>query len=814
MQGFSAQIEGKTSMLNGLQYLESPDSIPKDSFRIPAAGNSGRRLQKKPSAGQPHSSDDGSGRNINLDCFDEPTKKGLEDNNESKPEPEKDDDADSMSPTEVADDVENEPKKKKSRWRRWKFWRRELPIAVSLVLMATTVTLYVMQRNLIVGYFALWRWTLFFSLFGPVYIVSHAIMHSLVSFMETHFLATRRMLYYIIGMRKGVERLLRAGLIIGIFAAIFQDRARVRGVRDVYTVLLRLLCCIVLFASANVVKTLLAKLMSSHFYQETHFQKMQDALRKEFFLLALSQPRHDMGDPEEAESPGRPTGMAGLRTKSFAAAAEQGPRGASFSHMRSPLAPATATPSSAPTSPKGGQASYTTGSKGGSELPQRQPQRAAPSFTRTASMQSQRSYKSDDRKSLQSLASMMTDGKAPSARGRSRLAFARVGTQEKVDAQKAAMPVSLPSKPSQDHDFIAKLHMVEKHIRKNKLKLTFSDQLGRAQHASNDVSSQSEAKKLAFYIFWNVKSKHDRNHVVKEDFHPFLSKDRIDEAFETLDLDKDGKISLGDMRDSVLKIYQNRKNLALTLKDTKTVVGKLERIFGGCIHFLFVFFYLTIWGVDLSKVWFTTSSMLLSFVFVFGNSIRSVYESVVFLFVVHPFDVGDGVLVGQSQDYCVVEEIALLNTTLLRWDGARILYPNSKLNSDQLINVSRSANKGEVFKVLVDIGTPKSVFDSIDASLKDFVKGNPDFNNVSCNPGSPADPYKFTLSIYYELSFNSSDRGRYGGARIGIYWAIIEALAKENLQYTLPPYRSGPSDAQPLPTPHAGAGATGLPVLM
>ena len=35
----------------------------------------------------------------------------------------------------------------------------------------------------------------------------------------------------------------------------------------------------------------------------------------------------------------------------------------------------------------------------------------------------------------------------------------------------------------------------------------------------------------------------------------------------------------------MLKIYQNRKDLALTLRDTKTVVGKLELIFGVAIHF-------------------------------------------------------------------------------------------------------------------------------------------------------------------------------------------------------------------------------------
>lgn len=37
-----------------------------------------------------------------------------------------------------------------------------------------------------------------------------------------------------------------------------------------------------------------------------------------------------------------------------------------------------------------------------------------------------------------------------------------------------------------------------------------------------------------------------------------------------------------------------------------------------------------------------------------------------------------------------MEEIALLNTTLVRSDGRRVWYPNAKLVLDPLVNISRS----------------------------------------------------------------------------------------------------------------------------
>ena len=64
--------------------------------------------------------------------------------------------------------------------------------------------------------------------------------------------------------------------------------------------------------------------------------------------------------------------------------------------------------------------------------------------------------------------------------------------------------------------------------------------------------------------------------------------------------------------------------------------------------------------VNVNKVWLTVSSVLLGFSFVFGTSIRTTFESVVFLFVVHPYDVGDMLLLTDPNDlpsggqYCQV----------------------------------------------------------------------------------------------------------------------------------------------------------------
>ena len=63
--------------------------------------------------------------------------------------------------------------------------------------------------------------------------------------------------------------------------------------------------------------------------------------------------------------------------------------------------------------------------------------------------------------------------------------------------------------------------------------------------------------------------------------------------------------------------------------------------------------------INVTKLWLQFSTMILAFVFVFGNSLKVVFEAVVFLFVVHPFDIGDGVQIGTTgTDYYRVRPLS------------------------------------------------------------------------------------------------------------------------------------------------------------
>jgi hypothetical protein len=84
--------------------------------------------------------------------------------------------------------------------------------------------------------------------------------------------------------------------------------------------------------------------------------------------------------------------------------------------------------------------------------------------------------------------------------------------------------------------------------------------------------------------------------------------------------------------------FRERKALALTLNDTKTAVNKLSQM-GNVVVGLIVFALsrLILDDVGTTHFFFFISSQLLVAVFVFGNTMKTIFEAIIFLFVTASF---------------------------------------------------------------------------------------------------------------------------------------------------------------------------------
>lgn len=90
-----------------------------------------------------------------------------------------------------------------------------------------------------------------------------------------------------------------------------------------------------------------------------------------------------------------------------------------------------------------------------------------------------------------------------------------------------------------------------------------------------------------------------------------------------------------------VKVYLERKSLAHSLSDAKTAIEELNKLASGILVIVIIIVWLLIMGFLTTKVLVFISSQLLLVVFIFGNTAKTVFEAIIFVFVMHPFDVGD-----------------------------------------------------------------------------------------------------------------------------------------------------------------------------
>ena len=340
------------------------------------------------------------------------------------------------------------------------------------------------------------------------------------------------------------------------------------------------------------------------------------------------------------------------------------------------------------------------------------------------------------------------------------------------------------------------LYWLEKHLRMHRPRfVTLTDQLQDAADRGKQESDEmirKEAKELSFLLLRNILGAElSRPFIVARDLEPFFpTADEVKEAFLIFDPTSTGKASLDSMIETVYRILKERSKIALTLTDQKSIVTKLQFVCQFVIQFLLILVFLWIWEIDIVSLSLSISSICLAFAFIFGNSIRQMYESVLFLFIVHSFDVGDWIQLPNG-DVIKVEEIALMNIVSQRLDGRRLYIPIQSLQESTVINLSRSENLWESFAFLVDFDSQCSkAVEILNAELKTFVGSRKsEFTGLS---GVIARAYegaqhKMKIVAYWEYTHVGEDSERTGNSRSDLLLALCRTLDQAGIIHTIPP---------------------------
>uniref|UniRef100_A0A0E0DYL2 Mechanosensitive ion channel protein n=1 Tax=Oryza meridionalis TaxID=40149 RepID=A0A0E0DYL2_9ORYZ len=249
------------------------------------------------------------------------------------------------------------------------------------------------------------------------------------------------------------------------------------------------------------------------------------------------------------------------------------------------------------------------------------------------------------------------------------------------------------------------------------------DDVDGMEQKDKEINNEWEAKAAASAIFKNV-ARPGYKHIEEVDLLRFFNKEEVDlvlqrfeGAFETR------KIKKSALKNWVVKAYLDRKSLAHSLNDTKTAVMQLHNLIRVLVIIIIIIITLLLMGIATTKILLVISSQLLVVVFIFGNACKTVFEALIFVFIMHPFDVGDRCVIDGIQ--MVVEEMNILTTIFLKNDNEKIYYPNSVLSTKAISNFYRSPNMYDTINFAIDVSTSIERIGALKSRIKGYIDSKP-----------------------------------------------------------------------------------------
>ncbi|KAF8161100.1 hypothetical protein B0H34DRAFT_839898 [Crassisporium funariophilum] len=193
------------------------------------------------------------------------------------------------------------------------------------------------------------------------------------------------------------------------------------------------------------------------------------------------------------------------------------------------------------------------------------------------------------------------------------------------------------------------------------------------------LESANKSRLLARRLFYSF-AKNGSEYLFVEDIERFFAtKDEAALVFALFDKDSNGDASREEVEMACLEFHREQLSIENSMRDLDSAVGRLDNI----LMTVYVIVAALIIAVALVRINLTCSSgsegLILCLSWLIGGSLQEVLTSIIFLFIKHPFDVGDRVCL--NKETYTVKEIRLLSTVFLDSSSALVQAPNSQLNA-------------------------------------------------------------------------------------------------------------------------------------
>ncbi|XP_024536127.1 mechanosensitive ion channel protein 5 [Selaginella moellendorffii] len=604
---------------------------------------------------------------------------------------------DAAPPAEEEDPLRDVDLPDKYRHARWGCCSLFQLVALVLLtaLLVCSVTVAVLRRRSILG-LELWKWTVMVLVALSGRLLSGWIIHVAVFFIERNFLWRKRVLYFVYGLRKGVQTALWLTLALVAWLLLFDPKVE-RSTKNNRALLYvtKVLICLLIAAFVWLAKLLFVKVLASSYHVNTYFDRIQESLFSQYILEKLSGPPLEfVGDDDRGGAPPSLIKKKGLSFK----VVDQG-------------APATA------------------------------------------------AAKKKDKASSDSVLSIDKLQKM---------------NQRNVSAWNMKRLVML--------------------VKQSNIS-TLSQTIDRSDDGQeNEIQTEWQARAAAKEVFRNVAQPGSKQ-IVLEDLLRFLTPSEAHKALALFEGAAEAEtITKKNLVNWVISVYRERRSLALSLNDTKTAVDKLHHIINAVTGVVIVIIWLLVLGIATSHLLIFASSQLLLIVFIFGNTCKTVFEAIIFLFVMHPYDVGDRCVIDGVQ--MIVEEMNILTTVFLRYDNEKIYYPNSVLASKPISNYYRSPDMTDAIDFTVDMSTPVEKIAALKERVSKYISSKSAHwhNKSTIVVKDIEDMNRMKMALWVQHTMNYQNNGERLIRRSDLLIKLKTFFQELGIEYHLPPQEVTLSD--------------------
>ncbi|KAI5174472.1 hypothetical protein PAEPH01_2084, partial [Pancytospora epiphaga] len=234
--------------------------------------------------------------------------------------------------------------------------------------------------------------------------------------------------------------------------------------------------------------------------------------------------------------------------------------------------------------------------------------------------------------------------------------------------------------------------------------------------------SSDDAEECAVEIYKNLK----KEELALNDIKKYFPTD-YKEVFKYLagvEVKDDGntneKIKKKQFVSTAIELYYARKDMERTLRGRDSVFNKLELIVSVIISYCALIILLLIFQMNARLFMASFGTSLLTFSWIFADSIKNIYSCFIFLLVIRPFNIGDKVVI--NGEILFVYKMDLLTSTFLTTYKKMTYISNIVLVTTNIYNIARSPAQTETLTLEVSESTTYDQAISLQKKASEQVK--------------------------------------------------------------------------------------------